>query len=139
MSNLNSQTRQRIIDTCLKNGFAVQLKADGSDLYEKNLVVKSNRYPSRVFIHTETGISKVSGDFTFLKIAVHPDSFKEELVNPALGIESLLNKQTKHNLFSSSNYVEFPRFERNKEPCGKCYKLDGLIALKKLLIGLQGA
>lgn len=136
MASMNSKTRQRIIDVCKKQGFDIQLKADDSDLYDKNLVFLAGK-SLRIFIRRDTGINKSSGDLNYLKLAVHPDHFKESVIDPSSGIESLLNQRSKINRHSSSNYVGFPTYEGNSEPCGKCYKVDGLIALEKLLVGLQ--
>lgn len=136
MASMNSTTRRQIIDVCGKQGFAIQLKADGSDLYDKNLVFLSGKY-LKVFIRRDTGINKSSGNLSYLKIAVHPDHFKEGVIDPSSGIENFLNQRTKINRHASSNYVGFPVYEGNNEPCGKCYKIDGLIALERLLVGLQ--
>ena len=40
MAYMNSTTRQSIVDVCRRQGFGVQLKQDGFDIYEKNLVFK---------------------------------------------------------------------------------------------------
>lgn len=137
MASMNNTTRQKIIDVAARQGFSAQLKADGTDLYDKNLVFQCNRYPSRVFIDRETGIKKDSGDPNYLKVAVHPDHFRKEVIDPETGIEDNLNRRSKINLHASSNYVGFPVFNSNNEPCGQCYKVIDLIALEKLLKGLQ--
>lgn len=137
MANMNSSTRQNIIEVCRKQGFSVQLKQDGSDEYDKNLVFRSAKYPSKVIIGCDTGISKSSGNLSYLKVAVHPAHFKMELVNPSVGIKDYPNRRTKINLHASSNYVGFPIYTGTHEPCGKCYKVDGLIPLGMLLAGLQ--
>lgn len=137
MANMNSSTRQRIIDICTKQGFTVQLKADGSDNYDKNLMFSWGKNKSNVFIDRVIGISKSSGDLSYLKVAVHPDYFMEEVINPAAGVENYPNLRTGINLHASSNYIGFRRCEGSNEPSGKCYKVNGLIALEKLLAGLQ--
>lgn len=139
MASMNNATRKMIIDIASSQGFNVQLKADGTDLYDKNLVFKSRRYPSQVFINRETGISKTSGESSYLKVAVHPGHFRKEVIDPEAGIEDSLNMRTKINRHSSSNYVGFPVFSGNKEPCGQCYKVTGFPALERLFKGLQGA
>jgi hypothetical protein len=139
MANMNQATRQSIVDVCNKQGFTVQLKADGSDEYDKNLVFRTSKYLSKVFIHRDTGISASSGNLSYLKVAVHPNYFKEGLVSPSSGIESFLNRRTMVNLHSSSNYTDFPVYAGTHEPCGKCYKVTGLIALEQLLVGLLAA
>lgn len=139
MANMNSSTRLSIINACKKHGFDVQLKSDGSDEYDKNLVFRTGKYPSKVFINRVTGINLSSGNLTYLKVAVHPNHFKDALVDPSSGIESFLNQRTKINRHSSSNYIGFPRYSGTHEPCGKCYKVQDLIALERLLAGLKEA
>lgn len=139
MASMNNATRRTIIDIASSQGFTVQLKADGADLYDKNLVFKSRNYPSQVFINRETGISKSSGEASYLKVAVHPGHFRKGVINPENGIEDNLNIRTKINRHSSSNYIGFPVFSGNKEPCGQCYKVTGFDALERLLKGLRAA
>lgn len=136
---MNNATRKAIIDIASSQGFNVLLKADGTDLYDKNLVFKSRSYPSQVFINRETGIIKTSGEASYLKVAVHPTHFRKEVIDPENGIEDNLNKRTKINRHSSSNYVGFPVFSGNNEPCGQSYKVTGFPALERLLKGLQAA
>lgn len=137
MANMNNSTRLSIINACKKQGFDVLLKSDGSDEYDKNLVFRTGKYLSKVFIHRDTGISSTSGNLTYLKVAVHPNHFKDALVDPSSGIESFLNQRSKINRHASSNYLDFPRYPGTVEPCGKCYKVHGLIALERLLAGLK--
>lgn len=114
-------------------------RTDSRDEYDKNLVFKTGIYSSKVFIHRDTGISSSSGNLTYLKVAVHPNHFKDALVDPSSGIESYLNQRTRINRHASSNYLDFPRYPGTDEPCGKCYKVYGLIALERLLAGLKEA
>jgi hypothetical protein len=137
MAKMNSSTRLSIVNACKTQGFDVQLKSDGSDEYDKNLVFWTGKYPSKVFIHRDTGINSSSGNLSYLKVAVHPAHFRDELVDPSNGIEDFLNNRTKINRHASSNYRDFPRYSGNDEPCGKCYKIHGLIALERLLAGLK--
>lgn len=131
---MNDLTKELIISAAKKQGFQVQVKDDGTDLYVKNLVFRSPKYASTVYIHRDTGITP-PGEICYLKVAVHPDHFKSEAVNPSNNIEKLINRKTKLNLHSGSNYVDFPIYEGNNEPCGRCYKVIGqdLSALEKLL------
>jgi hypothetical protein len=139
MANMSMQARQRIIDAAKRAGFLIQVKSDGSDLYDRNLVFESQSYCSRVFIHKVTGVTKASGDFTYLKVAVKPSAFREDLVSPRLGIEDFINQQSKANRHHSSNYQGFPADIPGKaEPYGKCYKVFSLDALSTLLAGLVG-
>ena len=136
MARMNSETRKSVIEICKRQGFSVQLKSDGNDLYQKNLVFNSKQYASTVVIRKDTGIN-TAGNLGYLKFAVHPDYFRENLINPTNGIEEFLNNKTKINRHSSSNYTKFPTYEGNSEPCGKCYKVKSLIALESLLIDLK--
>lgn len=139
MAYLSTEVRQRIINAAKRAGFVVQLKGDGSDLYDKNLVLSSRFYDSPVFIHKETGINRASSDFSYLKVAVKPVAFRETLVNPRIGIEDYIGLQSKENRHHSSNYCGFPDgFPGKKEPYGKCYKVRSLDALSSLLAGLSG-
>ena len=139
MANMSMQVRQRIIEAAKRAGFQVQMKSDGSDLYDRNLVFESHRYSSVVFIHKVTGITNASGDFSYLKVAVKPSTFREDLVSPDLGIEDFINQQSKANRHHSSNYQGFPDGIPGKaEPYAKCYKVLSLEALSTLLAGLAG-
>ena len=133
---MNSETRKSVIETCNRQGFSVQLKPDGNDLFHKNLVFESKHYASKVVIRKDTGIN-AAGNLGYLKFAVHPNHFREDALNPAKGIEEFLNNITKINRHSSSNYADFPTYEGNIEPCAKCYKVKSLIALESLLIDLK--
>ena len=131
---MNSETRKSVVEICERQGFSVQLKSDGNDLYQKNLVFK--KYTSTVVIRKDTGIN-AAGNLGYLKFAVHPEHFRVDAINPAKGIEEFLNNKTKINRHSSSNYADFPTYEGNTEPCAKCYKVKSLIALESLLIDLK--
>lgn len=140
MASMSPLTRTRIIDAAESTGFLVQLKPEGRDLYDKNMVFKSRIYDSTVYIHKETGVNKTSGNFSYLKVAVRPDAFREDLVNPALGIQDYINNISKQNRHHSSNYRDFPAdIAGKKEPHGKCYKVMTLDALTRLLAGLGRA
>lgn len=139
MSYMSKEVRLRIIEAAKASGFRVQLKPDGNDLYNKNLVFQSPMYPSPVFVHTETGVSKVSGNFSYLKVAVRPDVFKGDLIDPVTGVEDYISLQSKENRHHSSNYVGFPDGIAGKvEPYGKCYRVTNLDAFAALLKGLSG-
>lgn len=133
---MNSETRKSVVEICERQGFSVQLKSDGNDLYQKNLVFKSKQDDSKVVIRKDTGIN-AAGNLGYLKFAVHPENFRVNAINPAKGIEEFLNNKTKINRHSSSNYADFPTYEGNTEPCAKCYKVKSLIALESLLIDLK--
>jgi len=137
MANMNNSTRLSIINACKKQGFDPLLKSDGSDEYDKNLVFQTGKDSPKIFIHRDTGISSSSGNLSYLKVAIHPAHFRDGLVDPSNGIENFLNQRTKINRHASSNYIGFPRYSGTHEPCGKCYKVHGLIALERLLTGLK--
>lgn len=140
MASMSNDTRSHIIEAAKRGGFSIQLKVDGTDLYDKNLVFRSGLYESYVIIHRMTGIDQATGSFRYLKVAVHPDSFKPGLINPATGIEDYINAQSKVNRHHGSNYKNFPaNIPGTKEPYGKCYKVFSLDALTALLSGLESS
>jgi hypothetical protein len=142
MTKMSQAVRKLIVDIAENHTFSVQLEQpSGDDLYEKNLVFRSPFFKSAVFICKVTGISQTTGAFSYLKVAVHPDDFKPELVNPVLGVEDYVNRQSKVNRHHNSNYREgsFPDGIPGKyEPYGKCYKVQNLDALEALFAGLAG-
>jgi hypothetical protein len=135
MAKMNDKTRTQIVKACKKHGFSVLLKPDGSDNYTKNLMFRSGEYKSDIFIHRDTGIN-TTGDMSYLKIAVHPSHFNSTVIDPAAGIEDFINNQTKINQHFSSNYIDFPTQHGKAEPHGKCYKVNGILSLERLLFGL---
>jgi hypothetical protein len=136
MAKMNKETRQKIVDVFNNQGFSTLLKSDGTDEYQKNLAFKSSSFGSKIFIHRDTGITS-AGNLTYLKVAVHPNYFREDAISSTEGIDDFINQKTKINRHSSSNYVGFPVYQGNDEPCGKCYKVDGLDALERLLKKLK--
>lgn len=50
MANMNNSTRQKIIDICAKQGFFVQIKADGADNYDKNLMFSWGKNKTNVVL-----------------------------------------------------------------------------------------
>lgn len=134
---MNDKTRESIIDVCKKQGFNVILKETGKeDRYVKVLKFESASSSPPIYIDKCIGISALSGDIDYLKVALHPNQFKESLINKEAGIEECLNKRTKINRHSNSNYLSFPVYKGNKEPCAKCYKVSDVFSLEKLLKGL---
>lgn len=119
----------------------MQLKSDGKDLYDKNLVLRSARFSaSPVYIHKVTGMTTHGTSFKYLKVAVRPDAFADALVQPDAGIAESINLQIKVNRHHSSNYIGFPLgIAGRHEPHGKCYQVRDLVALDKLFEGLDGA
>lgn len=141
MRHMSETTRQEIIKIARRRGFAVQLKSDGKDLYDKNLVLRSARFSATpVYIHKVIGMTVLSASFNYLKVAVKPDDFVETLVHPDAGIAESINKQKKVNRHHSSNYVGFPfGISDRHEPYGKCYQVRDLVALDRLFEGLNSA
>lgn len=138
MASMSNITRKRIVDVASANGFIVETNADGQDLYDKNLVFRTRALAKRLYINRETGISKTSGEFSYLKVAVHPDEFDLGLVSPVDGIHDYVNIQSKTNRHHSSNYRDFPAgIPGRGEPYGCCYKVMTLPGLAKLLANLR--
>ena len=141
MAHMSHEVRQGILDVAKSRSFVAVVDSDGRDHYDKNLMLRSPYFKSVVFIDKVTGVSEVSGDFSYLKVAVLPDLFKAELINARLGVEDCISRQSKTNRHHSSNYRggNFPNDIRGKhEPYGKCYKALNLNALTELLAGLAG-
>ena len=139
MANMSDEVRLCILAIAKSKSFFAKVDNEGADHYDKNLMLQSPNFKSAVFIDKVTGVSKAFGDFSYLKLAVHPDSFKTELVNPAFGVEDYISSQSKVNRHHSSNYRggNFPNDIPGKnEPYGKCYKVLNLDALATLLAGL---
>jgi hypothetical protein len=83
------------------------------------------------------GISTNSvGIPSYFQVAVHPKIFWQDLIKSNFEINELINRTTKQNLFSSSNYRGFSHC--NNAPCGKCYKVTTFSALERLLNNLVG-
>lgn len=138
MANMSDKTRACIIQVAKDNGFLIELDAEGHDLYDKNLVFRSRALRHRLYIHRTTGISPTSGDFSYLKVAVHPNEFRSELACARSGIFEYLNKQSNANRHHSSNYRDYPKGIPGKsEPYGTCYKVTTLPALGLLMAGLS--
>lgn len=141
MANMSNEVRERILAIAKSKSFVAKVDREGADHYDKNLMLQSPYFKSAVFIDKVTGVSKASGDFSYLKVAVLPELFKVELINSALGIEDYISSQSKENRHHSSNYRggNFPNDIPGKnEPYGKCYKIRNLNALATLLAALAG-
>jgi hypothetical protein len=104
MANMSDKVRLCILAIAKSQSFFAKIENEGGDHYEKNLMFQSPNFKSAVFIDKVTGVDKASGDFSYLKVAVHPSSFKTELINPAFGVEDYISSQSKVNRHHSSNY-----------------------------------
>jgi len=129
--------RQNIIDIATQNGFKVQLKSSGKDLYLKVLKLYSLKTNQTIYIRKDRGVGSDQVP-KYFQIAVHPDFFKTEICSVDDGIKSHIIANKHRNLSASSYYQEFPVFEGNNEPCGICYKVDNYLALGLLLSRLVG-
>ncbi len=137
-NKMSEIVRDTVVDIARKSGIFAELKADGSDEFVKNLMFKMPHSEYFLFIRKE-GISTNSvGMPSYFQVAVHPEMFRKDLIEPNFGINELINKRTKQNLFSSSNYRGFPHYISNKEPCGKCYEVSNFSALERLFNNLVG-
>lgn len=141
MKKMSQEVRKCISEIAKDYSFVVQVRrGTDEDIYDKNLMFRSPLYNSAVFISKVTGIANANGDISYLKVAVHPDEFRRELLNPSMGIDDYINRQSKVNRHHSSNYREgrFPNDIPGKnEPYGKCYKVQNLSALSVLFAGLS--
>lgn len=135
--HISDQARQRIVDIAKDAGFDVQLKTDGSDVYDKVLMFKAPGLNHYLFIHKDL-IKETDGQLKDIKVVVHPDAFREHIIDTSRGIEEMINNKTGTNVFSHSNYRGFPFYPSNDQPCGKRYIARDFQALKILLEALNG-
>jgi hypothetical protein len=136
MTAMSVEVRKRVVDIASNAGFSIVLKSDGTDEFVKNLMFRMPGRPSFLFIRKEGITTNSNGVPRYFQVAVHPDEFRADCLDPSHGIDEQVNRRTKQNLFASSNYRGFPSFPGYKEPCGKCYKVESLIALERLLSNL---
>lgn len=133
---MNAMTKRMVADAAASQGFEKVMRADGSERFEKNLAFQSKTTGTLVYVSTVTGM-KPDGGFSYLKLAVPPAKFREDLLSDEDGILDYLNRRTKTNLFSGSNFEGFPIVSTHAEPVAKCYRIGNLHALAKLLGGLD--
>lgn len=139
MSRLISQSaRQRIVDIAENAGYRVQLKQDGSDVYNKVLMFRAPGLENYLYIHKDVGINK-AGDSNYIVVAVHPGEFRSELVDSTHGIQERINTKTGKNLFAHSNYRGYPYTTVGTQPYAKCYRVEDHGALATLLKALNGS
>ena len=132
MTKFNSEVvRQRIIDIASKQGFIVQLKANGEDQYVKVLMFYSRSLNQFVYVRKEKAVNEGVIP-AYFQLAVHPNFFSKSWVSSSDGILEHINNRKKKNLHSSSNYKKFPVYPENVEPCGMCLKAMDYNALEKL-------
>ena len=136
MNKMNEATKRMVSDMARIQGFEKILKADGGERFEKNLALRLKATGTVVYISTVTGM-KADGGFRYLKLAVPPETFREDLLSAENGILDYLNRKTKVNFFSGSNFEGFPIVSNHDEPVAKCYRIANLQGLGKLLGGLS--
>lgn len=136
MPNMSASVRESIIKLVSKHGFEVVEKSHGKDLYDKLLTLKSPVMRTSIYIDKNTGISK-AGEISYFKVAVHPNSYREDLENLEAGIRPAINQKTKVNKHSHSGYSGFPYVDGNNEPVAKAYQIRDLGALEDLLVGFK--
>lgn len=135
MSNMSASTRASIINLAKTHGFEIIEKPNGKDLYDKLLTLQHPMLSSNIYIDKITGISK-AGEIRYLKVAVHPECYREELENLEVGVRPAINRKTKVNCHSHSGYAGFPYADSNNEPVAKAYLVQDLDSLALLLAGL---
>lgn len=135
-NKMNASTKRTVAEAAAAHGFEKIRNADGGERFEKNLAFRSKATGTVVYVSTVTGI-KPDGGFSYLKLAVPPAAFREDLLSPEDGILDYLNRRTKVNFFSGSNFEGFPIVGTHAEPVAKCYRVGNLQALGKLLGGLN--
>lgn len=135
MTNMSQSIRDSIINLARDNGFEINEKTRGIDHYDKLLTLRHPVLSSNIYIDKITGIS-ISGEIRYLKVAVHPDSYREDLENLDAGIRPAINHLTKVNRHSHSGYAGFPHVDGNSEPVASAYQIQDLDSLQMLLAGL---
>lgn len=135
MSNMSASSRASIINLAKTHGFEIIEKRNGKDLYDKLLILQHPVLSSNIYIDKITGISK-AGKIRCLKVAVHPDSYREDLENIEAGIRPAINRLTKVNRHSHSGYAGFPYADGNNEPVASAYQVQDLESLQMLLAGV---
>lgn len=136
MPNMSVSTREAIINLGAKHGFEIVEKSAGKDLYNKLLVLKNPELRSNIYIDKITGISK-AGEINYLKVAVHPNAYREDIENIEAGIRPAINKKSKVNQHSHSGYSGFPYVDEHDEPVAKAYQVSDLSSLETLLAGFS--
>jgi ASCH domain len=131
MANMKASTRSDIVTIAMESGFAVLAGANREDLFEKLITLSHLGLRSRICLDKNTGISK-SGEIGYLKVAMHPGEYRDDLESGLEGISAAINRKTGANLHSHSGYQGFPYGEANNEPVGKAYKVANLDALRHL-------
>lgn len=124
-----------IVSSASKLGFNNKTKANGDDIFDKLITLGHRDLRSNITIDKNIGISQ-HGEVNYLKVVVHPDAYRDSLVDIGNGIEHLINQKTKKNLHSHSGYVGFLHMPPYGEPVGKGYKVRDILALTSLLSGL---
>lgn len=143
-NRMNGKAGREIVALAASKGFQHKVREDGSRRFTKYLVFESSTFASPVFIFTESGFGadgNLSGD---LRVAVHPNAYRRDLEDGAAGITAAVNRRKGGtNRFSSSNFVGFPVFPDNDEPCALCYSVEtgvrGLAPFAHLLDGFSRA
>lgn len=136
MPKMSVSTREAIINLGAKHGFEIIEKSAGKDLYNKLLALKAPELRSNIYIDKTTGITK-AGEINYLKVAVHPDSYRENIESIEAGIRPAINKKSKVNLHSHSGYSGFPYVDEHDEPVAKAYQVSDLNSLETLLAGFR--
>lgn len=128
--------RNKIVQIAAEQGYDVVEKERDQDVYEKLITLESSKCLSSIKIDKVTGFS-ASGDMNYLKVAVHPDHYRDDLEDPGRGIHPAINKKSKKNCHSHSGYNGFPIEDGNNEPIAKAYRVENLPSLSRLLRDLN--
>ena len=136
LNKMSEIVRDTILDIAGIYSVFPVLKKDGSDEFVKNLMLQLPNSRYFLYIRKEGIASNTAGMPNYFQVAIHPELFNCEHIEPNYGIEELINRRTKQNLFASSNYRGFPNFPGYNEPCAKCYKVKNFSALESLFINL---
>ncbi len=133
MSNeMSAATRNKVVQIAAESGFHVVEKDTGEERYKKNMLFSHLPSGKPIYINKVRG-QKQDGSFTGVRVAVKPENFLEIDSANSDGIRIAINRKTKTTEFLSSNWKAFDP-DAPGSVLGKCYDVDGLPALRKLLV-----
>lgn len=120
---MSNEPRTRVVRIAASLGWKVPGESDPNNY----LIRLSHKdFLSPVYVVKNDGLSIQS-----FKFVVHPDRYREDLVNPDRGVErASVSGKNKHR---HSGFLGFPRDDPKKSPYGKGYKLRDETAVECLL------
>ena len=112
--NMNAATKRKAAEAAAQ-GCEKILNANGGEPFEKNPAFRSKTTGTVVLVSTFTGM-RPDGGFSYLTLAVPHATFREDLLSAEDVILNYVNRRTKVNFYSSSNFGRFPIVNSHAEP-----------------------